>query len=49
VAADAGVEFVTAGMLDGDDIEWRSIVFTLGKSGDRETVDSGWFGIHGRG
>jgi hypothetical protein len=41
VAADAGVEAVAAGMLDGDDVEGRVPMRALGQRGDGEAVDGG--------
>ena len=40
VAADAGVEAVAAGMLDGDDVEGRVPVGTLGQRGDGEAMNN---------
>jgi hypothetical protein len=41
VAADAGVEAGTTGVLDGDDIERRVPVRALSQRGDGEAVDGG--------
>jgi hypothetical protein len=40
VAADAGIVLLTAVVLDGDDIERRVPMGTLGQWCDRDTVDS---------
>jgi hypothetical protein len=45
VAADACVELITAVVLDGDDIEGRVPVSTLGCGGYVEAVDCGRGGI----
>lgn len=51
MTADAGVEFLAAKVLDGDDVQGRVPVGALGQLGDGEAVNDGsprwfWSGRH---